>query len=63
MITWALSMFELMRAILIVRSYSDDGDPDVALSRMPLEAFFKVRARILCSFMLAMTAQIIWQLP
>jgi hypothetical protein len=62
-IMWALSMLELMRAIWIVRSYSDDTDLDVAMSRMPLPEVFRLRARVLGAFGLAMTAQIMWWLP
>jgi len=60
---WALSMFEFMRAVWIVRRYSDDGDFDVALGRMPLHDFDRLRAHVLGAFGLAMTAQIMWWLP
>lgn len=62
-IVWTLSMFEIMRAVWIVRRYSDDGDLDAALFRMPVPDFFRLRARVVCAIGLAMTAQIMWWLP
>lgn len=62
-ITWALAMFEMMRAIAIVRRWSGDGDRDAALSRMPLEDVYRLRSRVICAYFLYTSAQIMWWLP
>lgn len=62
-IMFALAMFEWMRAILIVRRWSDDTEPDIALSRMNLEDFHRLRASVICAFGMSIMAQIMWWLP
>lgn len=62
-IMWTLAMAEMMRAIWIVRKYSDDGDLDAAMFRMPLFDFQKLQARVVSATALAITAQILWWLP
>jgi len=53
---FALSMFELMRAIWIVRKYSDDCDLDEAFTRMSLRDFWMLRTRVVSACGLWMTA-------
>jgi hypothetical protein len=60
---WTLSMFELMRAIFVVRKWSDDGDLDTALFRMHLDDVFKLRSHVIYALFFMMTAQILLWLP
>lgn len=62
-IMWALSLFQMMRAVWIIRKYSDDCDLDEAFTRMNLLDFWNLRSRMMCALTMMMTAQIMWWLP
>lgn len=63
MVTWALSMFEMIRAILILRKYGYGGDIAAMVSRMNPDDFFRLQARVAWASRLAVTAQILAWLP
>jgi len=60
---WCLSFFEIIRAIFIVRKWSDDGDLDIAMFRMPLPEVIKLQVRLSCAIAMWITAQVMWWLP